>query len=1355
MQKSKIDYYNSLLEEDKKILQISALKAKFSIDYQIQILVQTFLGKNRSQKYIETVLRSAIEQELFTKTENRMAECIVSTDFLVFILPQMNIKSEIWEQINKRYSFFYYEVTNSELFRNCLYALLYQPEKYKEVEQIFLSSSTRTVAQHYVDVLIDEQYNDYLNKISKEIVSIATFFVISDAINELVSLSETEKLIEKIGQLSNTPDLKQISNFEMNKNFWLGNIDKVLEVKNDIADFNAIKSLTTGNIEESLKFFNQVIKKQNNEGNKSPLPERFYITYFYIIALLLSEPSIAMTAFKKVMQWEMRNKYGFYRQFMAIIFDGLNEGKNALQSIKIEVKYNIINPKIDVFSICDMLIYHLVNEKIEQQYATNVYNVLKKSVDAGYYLLCYEAAFVAKTWFDEQRFEDLYSDLSAKFNYPPAISRINRQEDWEKSLNLLLGMKSKSTTKNDENAARVVYYFNPNNESIQPVLQTRQAKGWSSGRNIALKTFYSTEVKGMTSQDIRISKCIKYYQDYYYGCEYSFDKKVFFELIGHPYIFLENSKDIPVEFIATTVIVSVKKVQKGYQLVTDLKVVDKDFFIEKETNTRYKIYNLTANQMYITKIINEKTMFIPETGKKKLTELLGTLSAEGFSVHSDLVASDENVSITIKEVPADSRIRVQLLPLGDGLKTELFSKPFGEKPPYCKPGRGGKVLIANEKNIQLQVKRNLKQESENEQILLNEIQSLESLNDHDGLMSFDDQMDSLFLLDILAKYPDISVVEWPEGEKYKLRGKVNIDNLNISITSEIDWFDLQGELRVDENTVLTLQQLMKLTEKSRTRFIELSPGEFIALSDRLKKQLDNLRLFSNNDKKGLHINKFASVGLEDFFDEIENLKVDKAWKTFRQQVEKAKVENAIVPSSLNAELRTYQEDGFRWMARLAQWNGGACLADDMGLGKTVQALAILLHRASMGAALVIAPVSVVNNWVSEAEKFAPTLKFKTLGTSTSNRKEVLQSLKAGDVLVTSYGLLLSEEKLFSELEFASVVLDEAHVIKNYATKTSKATMQLKAGFRMALTGTPLQNHLGEIWNLFNFINPGLLGSLQYFSDTFVKSGDEQSKKHLKKMISPFILRRTKTAVLEELPPKTEIVKKIQLSDEEAAFYEALRRQALENLSNVDESKHLQVLAEITKLRQASCNPLLIDPNINIASSKLNTFLDIVDELIESKHRALVFSQFVTHLSIVRKALDKKGIKYQYIDGSTSQAERERSVKRFQDGESELFLISLKAGGLGLNLTAADYVIHLDPWWNPAVEDQASDRAHRIGQQRPVTIYRLVAENTIEEKIIQLHHHKRDLAEQLLEGSDMAARLSVRDMVELIRNGVNV
>jgi SNF2 family DNA or RNA helicase len=313
-------------------------------------------------------------------------------------------------------------------------------------------------------------------------------------------------------------------------------------------------------------------------------------------------------------------------------------------------------------------------------------------------------------------------------------------------------------------------------------------------------------------------------------------------------------------------------------------------------------------------------------------------------------------------------------------------------------------------------------------------------------------------------------------------------------------------------------------------------------------------------------------------------------------------------------------------------------------------------------------------------------------------------------------------------------------------------MSLQADFRIILTGTPIQNHLGEIWNLFNFINPGLLGSLNYFVDTFIKPGEE-ARKRLKKLLAPFILRRTKTTVLDELPPKTEIIRKIELSDDERAFYEILRRKALEALAGDDGpqgAKHLKTLAEITRLRQACCNPALVEPKLKIESTKLSTFLEIAVELKENGHRALVFSQFVTHLDIVRKAIDKASFTYQYLDGSTPTAKREAAVRNFQKGEGDLFLISLKAGGLGLNLTAADFVIHLDPWWNPAIEDQASDRAHRIGQNRPVTVYRLVAEHTIEEKIIQLHNSKRDLADSLLEGSDQSAKLSLAELMALIK-----
>jgi SNF2 family DNA or RNA helicase len=325
-------------------------------------------------------------------------------------------------------------------------------------------------------------------------------------------------------------------------------------------------------------------------------------------------------------------------------------------------------------------------------------------------------------------------------------------------------------------------------------------------------------------------------------------------------------------------------------------------------------------------------------------------------------------------------------------------------------------------------------------------------------------------------------------------------------------------------------------------------------------------------------------------------------------------------------------------------------------------------------------------------------------------------------------------------------------------------MSLSGKFKLITTGTPIENHLGELWNLFRFITPGLLGSLNEFNDRFAipieRQQDPEARDKLKRLIKPFILRRTKGQVLSELPPRTDVLLQVQMSEDETAFYEALRRQALENINNYSiaagrnakpsNGSSMQILAEITKLRRACCNPQLVSPDIAISSSKLELFSNLVEDLRENNHKILVFSQFVGHLTLIRKFLDQKGFSYRYLDGSTPLKERKKEVDGFQAGQGDLFLISLKAGGLGLNLTAADYVIHMDPWWNPAVEDQASDRAHRIGQTLPVTIYRLVTKNTIEEKIVKLHREKRFLAKSLLDGSDMSARISSEELLNLIR-----
>ncbi|MEK6558191.1 MAG: DEAD/DEAH box helicase, partial [Candidatus Margulisiibacteriota bacterium] len=382
------------------------------------------------------------------------------------------------------------------------------------------------------------------------------------------------------------------------------------------------------------------------------------------------------------------------------------------------------------------------------------------------------------------------------------------------------------------------------------------------------------------------------------------------------------------------------------------------------------------------------------------------------------------------------------------------------------------------------------------------------------------------------------------------------------------------------------------------------------------------------------------------------------------------------------------------------------------------------------------------------------LKLST--TDVKDRSGLIQQLGSMDMLVCSYGVMQQEIDSLSRIHWKTIVLDEAQAIKNAETKRAKAIFTLKGDFKLITTGTPIENHLDELWSLFHFINPGLLGSQKQFSENYgnpiQKYQDAKAKKYLKTLIQPFILRRRKQQVLESLPAKTEILKYVDLSGEEEALYEALRIKAIENIEKTQgppAQKHIKILSEIMKLRRVCCHPSLVFPESTLSGSKLDAFLELIEELRENNHKALVFSQFVGHLDIIKKNLDKRGIVYQYLDGSTPIKDRKTRVDAFQSGQGDLFLISLKAGGVGLNLTAADFVIHMDPWWNPAVEDQASDRAHRIGQLRPVTIYRLITRNSIEEKILKLHHDKRSLSDDLLEGSDLSGKISAKELISLI------
>jgi SNF2 family DNA or RNA helicase len=1351
MNQIQIDYYNFLTPEEQYVLNMAAIVTdNISIYYFPPSIVRK---KNLSSNKLEAILDRACEKRLFVKSGGR-GEYVVSPEFLIYMFPQVKDYKEEWKEIGERNSYYYYRSTDLRQLKDFLHRLLFDKENYPKTQENFLSGGFSALSHSMTSLLDIKSYRECLPMASFTIISNLIITKINRCIGEMEPLAGLHQYIENLKNEVAFQNGRLLPSVKINQNFYLGNFSEALAENRYEATFHiitAINYLLTSDLKQALVQFEKGLKAQRSIFRGAQLPVDPIDAFYYLTALLCATPEVSAPLFQKIYNNIQKRLISPSDDiFKSVLLYAINDKKELY--IKQEIlKKNILDENNDYYNLIKFLVLYLVESTPDNLLLAKALRLTKKAWKNGYSLLAFEAAYILKQWYASTETDVLYENISAHFDFEPAISHISRQEDWEKALNAFLSVgagKGSVVAKGEQSKYRVVYYVNLEKSiSIQPVLQTRTAKGWSSGRNIALKTFYAGNAEGMTEQDYRICKNVKVHGGYYGSDEYYIPDSTLTDLIGHPFVFLHGSDDLLVELIDAKPVLQVIKTAKGFTLATDIKDISQQFIVKKETNTRYKIYDLSGQQQKIIDAIQQQKIVVPDQGKEKLMQVLGNFSSY-FTVHSDLAVSE---STKVKKVVADSRIRVQLLPLGEGLKAELFAKPFGGHPPYCKPGKGGKTLIANEKGEQFQVTRNLSAEMESSDLLMEKIQSLESVDISDDLIAFGNPMDSLHLLDILRAHQDICVVEWPEGERFKIRGTINFNNLNLRIKSQTNWFELQGELKVDEDTVITLQQLLELTAKGHNRFIELKKGEFLALSDRLKKQLEELRTFSTSGKSGIQINKFASVGLGDFFDEVENLKSDKAWKEFQQRLDMVQTTDTQIPSNLQADLRPYQEDGFRWLSRLAEWEGGACLADDMGLGKTIQALAILLHRAQAGAALVICPVSVVHNWISETAKFAPTLKVKTL--TTINRELTMKNLEPGDLLITSYGLLQSEEKAFAETLFATIILDEARTIKNYTTKTSKAAMLLQAPFRMVLTGTPIQNHLGEIWNLFNFINPGLLGSLSHFTDTFIKSDDDHARRHLKKLIAPFILRRTKSAVLDELPAKTEIVRKVQLSSEEMAFYEALRRQAIANLESDDSAqgaKHLKALAEITRLRQACCNPALVNPEINIASTKLSTFLEIVAELMENKHKALVFSQFVTHLTIVRAALDKLGIKYQYLDGSCSMSDREKSVKNFQSGEGDLFLISLKAGGLGLNLTAADFVIHLDPWWNPAVEDQASDRAHRIGQIRPVTIYRLVAENTIEEKIIHLHNTKRNLADTLLEGSDQRAKLSMAELVSLIK-----
>ena len=470
-----------------------------------------------------------------------------------------------------------------------------------------------------------------------------------------------------------------------------------------------------------------------------------------------------------------------------------------------------------------------------------------------------------------------------------------------------------------------------------------------------------------------------------------------------------------------------------------------------------------------------------------------------------------------------------------------------------------------------------------------------------------------------------------------------------------------------------------------------------------------------------------------------------------------------LPSGLHAELRPYQREGFAWLALLFEQGLGGVLADDMGLGKTVQTLALIAHarEQSPGAPpfLVVAPASVLPVWRREAERFAPDLRVRVLeGTSSARGGRGEEDLEGVDLVVTSYAVLRLDEELFAPRRFQGFVLDEAQFVKNRRSRTHLAAKRVRAGMRLAITGTPMENSLDDLWAIMDLVAPGLLGSAIGFRRRYtlpIASGEAPGRmEKLRRRVRPFLLRRTKELVAKELPEKHEEVLTVTLSPEHRAVYDSvLQRERKKVLGLIDtdlDRSRFIVFRSLTLLRMLALDPSLVDPEeySDVPSSKLEALFDRLEEVIGDGHRVLLFSQFTTYLDRVAAELSARGIGFAHLDGSTR--DRDAAVSGFRDGDAPVFLISLKAGGFGLTLTEADYVFLLDPWWNPAAENQAVDRAHRIGQDRQVMVYRMIAEDTIEEKVLALQRRKAELFDALTDGGEaFRSAVTAEDLRELL------
>ncbi|MCC8411012.1 DEAD/DEAH box helicase [Mucilaginibacter sp. UR6-1] len=694
---------------------------------------------------------------------------------------------------------------------------------------------------------------------------------------------------------------------------------------------------------------------------------------------------------------------------------------------------------------------------------------------------------------------------------------------------------------------------------------------------------------------------------------------------------------------------------------------------------------------------------------------------------------------------------------------QLYFKYAGYVFPY---GDGRHVSVRIEKNGDDYIFHRIKRSTtwERNKMALLEARGLKtasSLFQNLEVAHGDDDADQSFsVFEWLNQYHDELTaegfeIEQPEGQKRYIFGNTKID---LEIKENNDWFDINAVVYFGSYRIPFIE--LKNHILNHKREFVLPSGEIAVIPEKWFSQYGNLLHFSEGGED-LKLRRHH-LGLVSELADGEMAGLAMTRKLQRLNDFEA-LEDVPMPADFAGVLRPYQKAGYNWFHFLKDFHFGGCLADDMGLGKTIQTLALLQkHKEDTEAegghstSLLIMPTSLVYNWLNEARKFAPRLRLMVhTGTLRYKSPEVFKNY---DVIVTTYGISRIDIELFKSYFFDYIILDESQNIKNPSSKSYQAVKQLKSRFRLILSGTPVENSVNDLWTQMSFINPGLLGTQQFFQNEFVtpieKKKDEEKARRLQALIKPFVMRRTKEQVATELPPKTENLFYCQMSEEQAEVYEKIkseyRNELLKSIEDGTYAKQqIQVLQGLIKLRQIANHPIMIDQDYEGDSGKFENVVHTLANVLDGGHKVLIFSQFVKQLALYREHLEKQGVPHVYLDGSTQN--RGDVVKRFQEDEkTRVFLISIKAGGVGLNLTQADYVFILDPWWNPAVEQQAIDRTHRIGQTKNVFIYKFITKDTVEEKILALQNRKLSVARSLITTEESFIKsLSADDIKEIL------